>query len=80
MFERATRDTHSGKEQVSSFERVFTEKAIDLYKSAFNQQMHYGVFYAYIKLMEQEISNLFWIAACIFTKDKSRINEYTPIY
>jgi V-type H+-transporting ATPase subunit d len=37
-------------------------------------------FYAYVKLKEQEIRNLVWIAECILQGQKEEINKFVPIF
>ncbi|KYQ92045.1 vacuolar ATPase subunit DVA41 [Tieghemostelium lacteum] len=63
-----------------SLEDSFFEYEVHLNKMAFQDQYGYGVFYAYIKLREQEIRNIVWIAECISQSMKQKINQFIPIF
>lgn len=64
-----------------SLEDAFFEYEVHLNKLAFETQMGYGVFYAYLKLKEQEIRNIVWIAECISQGQKAQIHQgLIPIF
>ncbi|CAK5270183.1 unnamed protein product [Mycena citricolor] len=64
----------------AQLEDRFFQTEVHLNKLAFLQQFQYGVFYSYMKLKEQEIRNLTWIAECIAQDARDRIQDFIPIF
>jgi len=62
-----------------SLEDAFFEYEVNLNLESFQQQFHYGIFYSYFKLKEQEIRNVVWIAECVLQDQKQEIGQYIPI-
>jgi vacuolar-type H+-ATPase subunit C/Vma6 len=45
----------------TALDKAFYEEEVKRHVLMFEQQFHYGVFYAYLKLREQEVRNLMWV-------------------
>jgi V-type H+-transporting ATPase subunit d len=58
----------------------FRRMEVKLSEMAFEGQMHFAVFYAWLRLKEQEVRNLVWISECILQRRKDKIAGYIPIF
>ena len=63
-----------------SIDDAFYEREVQMLELAFEGQMHFAIYYAFVKLKEQEIRNLVWIAECIVQQQKDEINKFVPCF
>lgn len=63
-----------------SLEDLFYQKEMEISKGAFTRQFTYAIVYAWVKLREQEIRNITWIAECIAQNQKERIGNYISVF
>lgn len=74
----ATIDHSKGR--FKSIEDLLFVELEKLYEFCFENQFHYGVFYAWIKLGEQEIRNIEWICNMIQMGRKGDVEDIIPLF
>lgn len=66
--------------QRRSIEDLFYQREMEMSKLCFTQQFTYAVVFAWVRLKEQEIRNIIWIAECISQNQKERIGNYISVF
>jgi len=65
---------------IKSMEDMLFSETVKLYEETFDQQFHFGVFYAWTKLKEQEIRNLGWICNMVLMSKKEHVDDIVHIF
>jgi V-type H+-transporting ATPase subunit d len=61
-------------------ETEFMKCAVKMNKDSFLRPFHYGIFYSYFRLLEQEARNLQFIVECVALQMRKKIHSYIPIF
>ncbi|KAK0367334.1 H(+)-transporting V0 sector ATPase subunit d [Friedmanniomyces endolithicus] len=69
-----------GDTEGKSLEDMFYEREMQIAKMSFTFQFTHAIVYAWVKLREQEIRNITWIAECIAQNQKDRIGNYISVF
>jgi len=83
FYEAETSESTTGRGAAGfqSIEDLIYTENVHMYEMAFEQQYHFGVFYAWVKLREQEIRNIRWIASMVILSTKEHIDStIVPIF
>jgi V-type H+-transporting ATPase subunit d len=73
-------NVHASGSGEKSIDDCFYERDVQMLELAFESQFHFAVFYAYVKLKEQEIRNMVWITECILQQQKDEIDKFVPVF
>ena len=60
----------------AALENKFIAHEIHLHNESFHQQFHLGIFYSFLKLKEQEIRSVIWLAECIAQGQKDQMSSF----
>lgn len=65
---------------VMSIEDLIYAENVGMYEMAFEQQYHFGILYAWLKLKEQEVRNIKWIADMVILGRREGADAIVPIF
>lgn len=64
-----------GLGEAQALDKILYEEEVRQLTLTYQQQFQYSVFYAYMRLKEQELRNLMWVAECVAQDQKARIAD-----
>lgn len=56
-------------------DKILYEEEVRRCIFTFDQQFHFAIFFAYMRLREQEIRNIMWVSECVAQDQKARITD-----
>merc|ERR1719460_1510497 len=74
FYETETDNSGKSVSKFQSIEDLIYAENVKMYEMAFEQQYHFGVFYAWVKLREQEVRNIAWITNMVVLNTKEHID------
>jgi len=81
FYDSETGGSRAAPAGAQSIEDLIYAENVRMYEMAFEQQYHFGIFYAWVKLREQEIRNIRWIANMVVLNTKDHIDDtIVPIF
>ncbi|KAJ2904925.1 ATPase subunit D [Zalerion maritima] len=64
---------------IRNLDELLYQREMEISKLAFTQEFSLAIFYAWVKLQEQEVRNVVWIAECISQNQRERINNFISV-
>ena len=80
QFYDSTANIDHSKGRFKSIEDLLFVELEKIYELCFENQFHYGIFYAWVKLHEQEIRNIEWICNMVQMGRKQHVEDIVPLF
>ena len=64
-----------GMGESQMLDKILYEEEMRRCMFTFDQQFHFAVFFAYMRMREQEIRNIMWVSECVAQDQKARITD-----
>ena len=64
-----------GMGESQMLDKILYEEEVRRCIFTFDQQFHFAIFFAYMRLREQEIRNIMWVSECVAQDQKARITD-----
>jgi V-type H+-transporting ATPase subunit d len=78
---RAPLAAAAGDGNATALDAAFFQQELDVYRSTFMRQCNFGVFYAWLRMAEQEARNVLMIAECIVSGNRAlAASSFIPLF